>query len=58
MFILGEFKGNPVITLKRGEDDRYGFTFGKNKAKLILEHIEDIRRFVETDETKQGGTKD
>jgi len=52
MFTIGEFKGNVVITLKNGEDDRYGFTFGLTKAKLVLEHIDDIRRFVEENKGK------
>jgi hypothetical protein len=47
MIELGEFKGNATITLKRGADDRFGFTFGVNKAKLILEHLEEIKRFYE-----------
>lgn len=47
MFTIGEFKGNAVITLKRSEDDKYGFTFGLTKAKLLLEHIDDIKKFVE-----------
>ncbi len=46
MFTIGEFKGNAVITLKRSEDDKYGFTFGVSKAKLVLEHFEDIKQFV------------
>ena len=47
MFTIGEFKGNAVISLKRSEDDKYGFTFGLSKAKLLLEHIEDVKKFVE-----------
>jgi len=52
MFTIGEFKGNVVLTLKRTEDDQYGFTFGLSKAKLILEHYEDIKRFVEENKDK------
>jgi hypothetical protein len=52
MFSIGEFKGNVVITLKRSEDDQYGFTFGLSKAKLILEHLEDIKRFYEENKDK------
>ena len=44
---IGEFKGNPVISLKNTEKDRYPFTFGVKKAQLVLEHIEDIKQFVE-----------
>ena len=42
-----EFKGNKVITLKRTEDDKYPISFGLSKARLILEHIKDIEKFVE-----------
>jgi hypothetical protein len=45
MIEFGEFKGNATITLKRTPEDRYGFTFGVNKAKLILDHLEEIRKF-------------
>jgi hypothetical protein len=47
MFTIGEFKGNVVITLKRDDNDRYPFSFGLSKAKMILEHLEDIRKFYE-----------
>ncbi len=47
MIELGEYKGNATITLKRNADDRFGFTFGVNKARLILDHIEEIRKFCE-----------
>ena len=42
-----EYKGNPVLQLKQSENDRYPFSFGLKKAQLILEHIQDIERFVE-----------
>ncbi len=43
----GEFKGFKTISLMRNEDDKYPFTFGVAKAQLIVENIEDIRKFVE-----------
>jgi len=46
MYEETEYKGNKVIVLKRTEDDNYTFTFGVSKAKLIVKHIEDIKRFV------------
>ena len=55
MFTIGEFKGNMVITLKQGEDDPYGFTFGLTKARLVLEHIEDIKKFYEENKDKKKG---
>jgi hypothetical protein len=43
---IDEYKGNKVITLKRDEDDRYTFSFGIQKAKLIIENLEDIKDFI------------
>lgn len=42
-----EFKGNPMLVIKNSEEDKFPFQFGVKKAKLILENIEDIRKFVE-----------
>ena len=42
----GEYKGNAMLVLKNTEDDRWPFQFGLKKAKLVLEHIEDIKKFV------------
>jgi len=46
-----DYNGNPVISLKRDADDIYPFRFGLKKAQLIIEHIEDIKKFVK-DNTK------
>lgn len=43
----GEYKGNPLIILKRSEEDKYPFSFGISKAKLILDNLEEIKKFVE-----------
>jgi hypothetical protein len=42
-----EFKGNPMIVIKNSEEDKFPFQFGLKKAKLILENIENIKKFVE-----------
>lgn len=42
-----EFKGKPIIILKRNEEDKYPFYFGLNKAKLIMDHVDEIKKFVE-----------
>jgi hypothetical protein len=42
-----EFKGKPVLILKRNEEDKYPFSFGLSKAKLILENIDEIKKFVD-----------
>lgn len=49
-----EYKGNPLLVLKRTEDDRFPFSFGLGKAKLALDHIEDIRKFVEKHDKDQN----
>ena len=42
-----EFKGNKIIVLKRVDDDKYPFSFGKAKARLIVENFEAIKTFAE-----------
>lgn len=42
-----EYKGNKMIVLKNSEDDKFPFQFGLKKAKLVIECIEDIKKFVE-----------
>jgi len=44
---FSEFKGNKMIVLKRSEEDTYPFQFGKNKAKLVVENFEAIKKFAE-----------
>lgn len=41
---IGEFHDHPVLSLPNGS--RHGFSFGLSKAKLLLEHLDDIRSFV------------
>ncbi|MFA5145324.1 MAG: hypothetical protein WC723_04910 [Candidatus Omnitrophota bacterium] len=43
----GEYKGKPLIILKRNGEDKYPFSFGVSKAKLILDNLEEIKRFVD-----------
>jgi len=44
---FSEFKGNKIMILKRDEEDKYPFSFGKKKAKLIVENFEEIKQFAE-----------
>ena len=50
MIERSEYKGKPLIVIKRSEDDKYPFSFGLSKAKVILENIEEIKKFVEENE--------
>lgn len=45
-----EYKGNPMIVLRRTQEDRYPFQFGLSKAKLIVDAIEEIKAWVEKQE--------
>jgi len=49
-----EFKGKPVLVIRRDADDKYPFSFGMTKAKLILENLEEIKRFVEDNSKTEG----
>jgi len=53
MIKKGEYQGKPVISLMRREDDKFPFTFGAAKAKMILENLEEIKAFVA--ECDKGG---
>lgn len=44
-----EYKGKPILVIKRNEEDKYPFSFGLSKAKLILENLEEIKKFAEED---------
>ncbi|MFA5049796.1 MAG: hypothetical protein WC501_02200 [Candidatus Micrarchaeia archaeon] len=45
----GEYRGNKLIKLMRNENDKYPFSFGKSKAKLIVENFDEIKKFAEED---------
>jgi hypothetical protein len=45
-----EYKGNRMIVLRRSENDKFPFQFGQAKAKLIMQHIDEIRQFAEMEE--------
>ena len=49
-----EFKGMPLLAIYRDPDDRYPFQFGVRKARMVLDHIEEIKTFFE----KNNGSKD
>lgn len=46
---IGEYQGKPMIVLN--PDSQYKFQFGVKKAQLILQNIEYIRRFAESNGT-------
>jgi hypothetical protein len=48
-----EFKGKPILILKRDENEKFPFSFGLSKAKLILENIDEIKKFVDENSKAQ-----
>jgi hypothetical protein len=42
----GEYKGKPILIIKRNEADKYPFSFGLSKARLIVDNIDEIKKFV------------
>lgn len=48
----GEYKGYPMLKLSSGENEKYPFQFGLQKAKRILACIPDIQEFVRDCEAK------
>lgn len=42
----GKYKGNPTISFRRTPEDKYPFTMGLAKAKLVLDNIQAIENFV------------
>ena len=53
-----EFRGHNIIILKRDAEDKYPFQVGAGKAKLIIDHIEDIKKFYAKNLVKGPTTKE
>lgn len=57
---ISEYKGNKLICLNPGS--KFTFSFGLGKAKMILENLDAIKKFVETngescgDESQSGAS--
>lgn len=41
-----DYNGKPILVLRRSEEDKFPFSFGIAKAKLIMENYEEIKKFV------------
>jgi hypothetical protein len=49
--IVDEYKGNKILVLNPGS--KFPFSFGLAKAKLVLQHLDAIRQFVQEFDKKQ-----
>lgn len=43
----GEYKGNAMLIIRQGPEDKFPFQFGLKKARLILKHLPEIQAFVQ-----------
>ena len=43
----GDYRGNAMLIIRQSPQDKFPFQFGIKKARLILYHLDDIKRFVE-----------
>lgn len=43
---ISEYKGNKLICLNPGS--KFTFSFGLSKAKMIIENLDSIKKFIET----------
>ena len=41
-----EYNGKPILVLRRDENDKFPFSFGLAKARMILDNYEEIKKFV------------
>lgn len=47
------FKGHPTLEMRAKPEDKYGLTIGMAKARLILDHLDEIKAFVANHEKKE-----
>ncbi len=55
---VSEYKGNAIISLPVAGSTKYPFTFGLNKAKAIMQYIDDIKKFIDDNESKEEPEKE
>ena len=53
-----KFKGHDMIMLKRDSEDKYPFSFGRSKAKLIADNIDAVVAFANSGEKKEKTEED
>ena len=51
---FGEYKGHKTVSLMKDENDQRPFTFGLGKARLILENLDEIKKFVNESESSES----
>ena len=54
---VSEYKGNAIISLPVANSTKFPFTFGLNKAKAIIQYLDDIKKFIEDNDAKEEPEK-
>jgi hypothetical protein len=49
------FKGHPLLVIKKDENDTWPLKIGVKKARLIVASIDDIAEFIEKNSPPQEG---
>lgn len=55
---VSEYKGNAIISLPVAGSTKYPFTFGLNKARAIMQYIDDIKKFIADNESEEEPEKE
>jgi hypothetical protein len=42
----GDYQGKAMLIIRQSPQDRFPFQFGVKKARLIMDHLEDIKKFI------------
>ena len=42
----GDYQGKAMLIIRQTPQDKFPFQFGVKKARLIVEHIEEIKKFI------------
>jgi len=51
---ISEYKGSPVFVIRKDQDDKYPFSFGLAKARMMVENIEAIKSFIADCDAKKN----
>ena len=53
MFEIVDFKGKRIMCICGKQDDKSKLYFGVKKAKLLVQHVEDIKNYIKEIDARQ-----
>lgn len=48
----GDYRGNAMLIIRQTPQDKFPFQFGLKKGRLIVDHYEQIKTWVEKEEKR------